>query len=286
MGPNEFITHLKESFNPEKYNYLKTITTRKAFEYFFLLILFSTLLFGLAGVVRLHRLSGFIDESFTKIEKLNVSFDVDMKEPVTISKIPLIVLDLREEEPDPNNECMLITKSSLYRKRFRPDFKDMTLFETVKYPLEGYSDLAANKDMFKTFFGLVFIILLPSILLVLYFYNMMKYFVVIMFVTLIGYAISRLNRMKMKKRVVMKVAIFTSTLLVILELLISPFFRLNILPEIIYIIYFAVCMFMISDKKYDYSKKKEKKSDAKAPAKKKGKEKSHSDDDYDIFKRF
>ncbi|MBN2422934.1 DUF1189 family protein [Candidatus Woesearchaeota archaeon] len=259
MKSREFVLILLRSFNPDNYKSLKKLPSKRAFDYFFILLLFSSLVFGLLWLIKLSSISGEIDEKFSQFNKFNISLDVKMKAPVILSKFPLVVLDLTGNRTGIGKEYILITEDFVFRKRISPDIGKFTIFKTDKQDIDNYADLLANKDLFKTLTGVLIIILLPTLFFAAYFYFIIKYLIIIFMVSFLAYAFTRLTRKKLKKREILKTALFSSTFMIVPEMVLKNFINMYFLPLVIYLIFFIVCIYMSSEKSFEVKSRHKKK---------------------------
>ena len=104
-----------------------------------------------------------------------------------------------------------------------------------------YSDLAQDFNMIKDISWVLLVFLIPSILFFIYVLYFVKYGVLILLFTLITYLVVLFSKKKHKLMQVFKVAVFSITIMVLLDI-ISPLFNLGILPFLVYIVFFIVSL--------------------------------------------
>ncbi|MBN1502790.1 DUF1189 family protein [Candidatus Woesearchaeota archaeon] len=257
MKIKEFFIVIIKSFNPDSYKELTKKKLGDAFHYLFFILILSMLLSGFIFLMKFNTITERLDKIYSQFDSFKVSFDVVQKQPVLLINDPKIVLDLTKNQANMTDEDYIITKEHLYRKKFDPDIMNFKLYSIETISLEQYEDLVTYKDKVKKFIVFILIILVPSAFLFLFTILSFKYLVEILIVTLLGVGYSTIKRYNVKSVDILKLAIYTSTLMILLELVSKPLFNLGILPLVVYLILFFVGLFMIQDRKFKVRKEKE-----------------------------
>ncbi|MBD3203147.1 DUF1189 domain-containing protein [Candidatus Woesearchaeota archaeon] len=255
MNPKDFIGLMIETLNPHHYKKLKTLSIKVAFEYFFTLLFFCIIIFNVFWIINLNSFSGKIDTSLDKFNYLNLTLNANMKEPVQILKYPEIVLYLTHNKTEYDDEFILITNQYLYIKK--PDL-NKDLFIVNKVPAEDFSDMLANKKLIKTVIGIILIAILPAVFCISYLFYLIKYVLIFFILSGLALIILRIQKNRMKKRDILKIAIFSGTFFIIPELFLKNFVDLGILFLVPYIVFLIVALKSSYEKK---SKTKEFKKD-------------------------
>ncbi len=249
MRLKEFVFLFFKSLNPLDYKMLVMRKKRDTLKYFFMLLFFCIILSGFTNLPKLSHMKQNFNATLSKFERFNITgIDIELKEPIILLNSPKIVLDLSENRSSLENENILITKSDIIWRKFKPSLWDFTLYKTETRPVEKYSNVLENANRISGIYWLLFFFLLPSIFLIIYTLNLIKYSLLIIMFTLVAYLISLILKRKVKLLLMWRVAVFSISIMVFLELVMAPLFNLGILPLLIYILMFFLAMLLTFEK--------------------------------------
>jgi hypothetical protein len=254
MRFSEFAFLFVKSLNPGDYRMLVTRKKRDTISYF-LTLLFCAIIIGfIFSIPKLMQVPNKIEATFMKFERFNITgIDIAAKEKIVLLEFPKIAVDLSGQETNMSNEYILITKSDIYRKKFKPSLFEWRLFETEEKKVTEYGDVI--QDFSKISGGtywLIFLFFLPSLLLLTYVFDLIKYSLIIGIFTVIAYLIAKIKGKKIKITGVWRAAVYSSTLMIITEVSIFQFFNYSlimaIIPLVIYFTIFLLSMLVLVEK--------------------------------------
>lgn len=229
---------LFKSLNP--YNYKELIENKfsQIIKYCFFILFFAIFLTFILLIPAIYSTNEYISQGTSHFDNIILRSDVSVKDSFNILNTPLIRF-----ENNTNNitdEFLLITPETISYKSylFFGSQKDITLKQDV--------DLASNERAKKAI-GLIFFFMLPSLLFWSIIFSMI-YFTIIIFLTLIVMLmISGILRINIGISRLLKVCMYSSTVLILLQLLLMPFFKVFALPLAIYWILILVVLFVLRD---------------------------------------
>ncbi|MBN2367556.1 DUF1189 family protein [Candidatus Woesearchaeota archaeon] len=257
MRLKEFAFLYVHALNPGNYNMLMTRKKRDALQYFFIMILFSIILGGILAIPIFITMPERIEKTLAKFDRFNITgIDIQLKEPVVLLKTPKIVLDLTANRTEIGKESILITKTEIMWKRPKLDILGFKLFNTEKRPLSDYSNVLENADRIKGLSWLLFLILLPSLFLITYVLHMVKYLVIIGLSTLFAFIFIKIKKKKPGIFKVARVAVYSITVLVFLEVVLGAYISLGIFSLLIYLLFFILCLMVITEKEFKFNLQK------------------------------
>lgn len=244
MRIKQFIFLYIKSFNPTNYKQI----AKKNFDYFLMLLFFTVIFGGIFSIPRLMHYPENIEKSLAKFNRFNITgVDIQMNEPIILLKNPKTVLDLTQDR-DITDETILITKSQIQWRRFGPSLFDLRIFKTEKKPISEYSDVLQNVNKIRGLYWLIFLVLLPSLFFLVYVLNLIKFSLLIFFSSLLAYLILKTRKKRTKFSRILTVAVYSISLMITLEIAISPLFSFGIFPLLIYLGQFTAGLYLISDK--------------------------------------
>ena len=260
MRISEFAFLLVQSLNPANYHILSQKKKREAFKYFLILLFFSLVLGFFFSIPRFMEVPNKIEGLFTKFEKFNITgVEVHAKEPIVILKYPKTVLDLTDNEVTLTDEFILITKSDIFWRKWDPNIFPFRLFEQQRKEISQYSNILENVGTIRGgAFWLLFIIFLPSLFFIAYNLNFIKYVLLILLETGIGFSVVKLKKKRVTLLKIWRTAVFSSTIMIVLEVVFSPLFNysiyFSIFPWILYLLMFYLSMLVVSEKEINLKK--------------------------------
>jgi hypothetical protein len=260
MRINEFLFMFSKALNPGDYKILISRRKRDTMKYLLMLLFFSILIGFIFSIPKIIDVPNKIEVVLQKFESFNITrVDIQTKEPIVLLDFPRTVIDLTGNTTNLTNEIFLITKSDIMWKRIDPNLFDWRFFTTEKKQVGEFSDVIQTFGKINGgTYWLLFFFFLPSLFLFVYVFNLMKYCILIGLITLIGYIVIKIKKKKTNLFGVWRTAVFSSTIMITLDMAISPLFKynfyLNVLPLLLYILMFVLAMLVISEKEIDLKK--------------------------------
>ena len=250
MTIKQFLLLFFESLNPRAYRSLISRKKRDVAKYFFVLILYCVILSGLTNIPNFVKIPSQVEGTLSKISKLNITgLDVEITEPVTLLDQPKIVIDF-----SPNltidNEWILITKENVQFKKLQ-----LKLFEpisTQEKPIEEYSNVLQSANMINGTYCIILFIMLPSLFFLSYLLNFAKYSIIVTFVLFLSFIATKILKRKIRFQNLLKSVFFASTIMIFLDIVISPLINLSIVP---FLLYLGILSLVLKDEKH-YPQKK------------------------------
>ena len=244
MDIKQFIYLYIKSFNPTNY---KEIIRKKNYDYFLMLIFILVILGGIFSIPRIIHYPENIEESLAKFNRFNITgIDIQTSEPIILLRNPKTVLDLTQDR-ELTNETILITKSQIQWKKFRPSLFNMEIFKTEKKPISEYSNVLENANKIKGLYWLIFIVLLPSLFFLVFILNFVKFFVIVILFSLLAYLLLKTRYKRTRFTKILRIAIFSVSLMMTLEIAIAPLFSFGIIPFILFLIQFSTGIYLTTE---------------------------------------
>lgn len=223
---NEFITTVTTSLNPKKYDLLEIRPLGAAVGYFFAMVFAAFALMAVLWLPNALTLGDYIGEQFDRFEELTIEVVYDQKEPIVITKdYPLITIDTMHPYDDIEQGILLITENKTF---YRPlPFMESSVIEDTE-------NLAETNDQTTAFLTIAVLMMLPAMLAFAYAYFAIKYLLIALVATVLGYIFIGLIRFQISFEQLFKTALYASTIMVLIGLLTKPF-----IPDIAYLDYLA-----------------------------------------------
>lgn len=273
MALKELFYTIFKSLNPESYDELTHRPLSDSIKYFFFITFVSLLIMFVLLIPAFYSFPGYWNDKVANFEELDINFSFQLKQPFYLLDDPTI----RVEQSGSNltDARVLLTEDGIF-------YKSMIFFGNKKViPLHETYSLADEQPNVSrlTFF------ILPSLV----FWSMVFftiYFIVIIIISiLLSGVIAWLLGSRIHPSKVVRIGLYASTILVLLQLLLIPFLRTMFIPIIVYWLLLLIILFLFKDehqshgsyvtsgnsKKDIFSKKKIYEDDDSSPAIKKKK---------------
>lgn len=235
MAFKELFYTIFKSLNPESYDELIHRRLSNSIKYFFFITFLSLMLACILLLPALYSMPGYWNDKVSNFEELNINFSFQLKDSFYLLDDPAI----RVEQKGSNltDARVLITEDGIFYKSF-------ILFGQKKViPLH---DSYYLKGQQKTFSKLMFFIAPAIIFWTSVFFTL--YFIVIVLVSVL---LSTIIAWSLGSRIrfitVLKVGLYSSTILVLLQLLLLPFLRTVFIPLIAYWLLLLIILFLLRD---------------------------------------
>lgn len=226
-----------KSLNPEAYTDLLERKLTNVFKYFLFLLFISFFLFFLILIPVFYSIPSYFDSKLSKFEELNVNFSFKIKEPFYLSESPAI----RVEQSGSNltNTNILITEDGIFYKSF------FYFGEKKVIPLREHYDLTQEKSKFLK----VLLFIIPSIFFWGMLFFIFYFLLIILFTILISFVILMIINYNIGFVKLLKLCLYSSTILVFSQLLILPFIKSIIMPLVAYWLLILLILFLYKDEK-------------------------------------
>ncbi|MEM4267965.1 MAG: DUF1189 family protein [Candidatus Woesearchaeota archaeon] len=250
-----FIKTIAHSLYPSKYPQLVSRTFRMALDYFFTLVFLSVFIVFLVSVYKFASFQYNLDKELEKFEKLEVKVDFKVSEPVKLGNSFVI-----DNERNYTNEELLITQRGVFSKPLLCILlQPVCLFDKKTRFKEGssLSNVLQHKDALKRAALLTLVIMLPGLLLLFFAFYALKFLLTVFIAALVAFIVTRLSRYEVTFKQLILCAIYSSTILIIFEVLNLYFAYFYLIPLIAYIIMFTICIMLIGEREHVYQKKED-----------------------------
>jgi hypothetical protein len=250
MFIKEVIFTIFKSLNPDSIKELIEGKLKDSLKYFSFLVLFALILASLLLLPKLVTFQKTIDEKFSKFDYFNISIKQKMNSPLILTEnpFPKIVIDTTQDR-NLTDEDLLITENKIIRKG---------LFKEETTEIESFSNILYNKDKIQKFVIYASIIMVPSLFVIAYLFYFIKFMLIILAAWAIAILILKLTKHKFKLARIFKIAVYSSTIMILLEMISMPFVRLRLIPLLIFLGIFGIAVWMNVEKEFVIKHKKEK----------------------------
>ena len=210
---NFFILLLK-SLNPKYYQDLGEKDIKSAIKYFLALLLFSFIIMSIISIPKLMLIKSDLEKDTLQISKLDIEAKLETSGPILIPNgRPVISLDTTGNRTL-DTEAILITDDTVHYRLFGKEY------ETKMGKYEFTEDkTVASKLIIK-----IVLFIMPSILTFYYIIYLLKYLLIIIPISFLASVFAKIVKNKVKFKQAISLSIYTSTIMVLLEILAIPFF--------------------------------------------------------------
>ena len=216
----------------------------------------------------------FITQKESNIQNFDVNVSVQFKNSFNLINDPFIqVANSDDTNISFHNQRALITEEGIYYRQF-------FFFGSVeKMTFEKNSNLA-DSEKFSASFEKTLIFLLPSLLFWGFLFFVVYFAIIILVTFVLGLIFGSLFRVMIEPLRMFKTSIYSATILIALQLILMPFYRLIWLPLIAYWLLFIIIIFLLKDETVPHGKSRVF-TDSKADSKRNIFSNSKNDSDYD-----
>ncbi len=218
----QFFKEALSCFYPPRYKILCTKKVRSSLKFMSIILLLTFLIAGVLYLPKLFTLKSSIEDQLDNFVLFNIQANFTTSAPIKIPfSRPLFIID-SEESHNISNELFIVSKDSI-KYRF---------FGKKSLPLSDFKDVKVNKKRVSAFFSILFILLLPSIFIILYIKFWIKYFLLIYLMSFILFILFELTHWRLKFKQILNVACHTAIIMIVIELVSVPFGTAYLLPLI------------------------------------------------------
>lgn len=230
------------TLNPNIYKGLVLKSYKQTISYLFLIILFFSFFTFLIFIPQIIGFYKNVNSNLDNISILDLEFNAQTNGEVILLSNPKIVIDSARNST--KGEYILIGKDKIYKKG---------LFGYKEY--SNKADIVNILKQSKFQIIIISLIILPTIFLFHYLINLIKYFFLIMFFSIIGFLVIKLTNSNIKIKQLINTSIYSLTILLLLKL--GLFFNQTLklyIPIIIYSLWYVLVLILLQDTKIEYTK--------------------------------
>ncbi len=236
------------SLNPNSYKNLSSRKISDAFNHFFLVLIFSLIIFVILFVPFMLSFSSSLEKDFGKIDSFVVDVNLSAAQPITILSHPFVMIDLQKENL--TSEQVLINENFL---QYRPYY----FFGKKTVSLDEFKDLKLHQEKAMTIMVLLFVFMLPAILVLFFLVFAIKNLLLALILSIIGFIIFRISRYDIKFFSLLKTGLYASTILFIPELGLLLFYPVFLITTALYVLLFILGSWSIAKKRFSIKKSKQ-----------------------------
>jgi len=226
-GQITFLKSFFKSMNPGAYEELVEEPMKKSMKYVPKLIFFGFIIMILLSIPYMMTLPSYINNEFSKFSSFKVTTDINTTSPVILTdKFNFLRVDTTQNATIGNSK-ILLTKNSVQNKPLPClAFDALCIFypNTIEIKdTKGYSNILSYKEEYSNLAFFIILAMLPSILLILYLYNLIKFSAIIFIAAGFSFIITRSIRYYTTFSQLLKVSIYAITITVMIDLVTRPF---------------------------------------------------------------
>ncbi|MEK6962823.1 MAG: DUF1189 family protein [Nanoarchaeota archaeon] len=240
MDWRDYFSLFLKSFNPRSYKFLADRFLNDVVRYWFFLLVFSFAVMLILFIPILATLSSDLQEKANQIDDFSMDGHITLTKPLVLIQDPLILMDFNRTYP--TNEKVLITKDSLFFKKYYWFEYEQVVFSDIK-------NLRNPEAIGLMAFAALLII--PSLLLLVFLVFLIKDSLIVLVIAALGFAAAYLLKYRVSFGKSVRIAIFAGTLLVFLEFALFPFWRSFWIPFLIFVIYYGMAIAQVGEEKFE-----------------------------------
>ena len=212
----EFFATAGKAFYPNAYGLLNKRKVKQALSYLFSFVFVCFAVMAILSIPKLLVMPTYIEKQMAKFNQFGITVNVDTKEPVLITNSsPYLIADTTGKYNNLSIGKFLLTKDSLYYQKFG---------RQKVLNLGDYSNFVGKETRLNRLWFCVFIFMMPSIALFLYAIYLIKYIFIILLSALIAFGVTRAVKVAMEFKKLVVVAVYSSSIMIALEIITIPFF--------------------------------------------------------------
>jgi hypothetical protein len=227
------------AFSLFKYEMLSKKSIEEGIKYFFILITIMLTISLLLSTKNFLEIPNSLKTELSKVEEFKIDIDYNSSEPLYFpSKNPY--LSIVNNISESKGKLVIYDGELLYKP---------LPFITKNISFHEYNDLKQSSSEVAKIFGIILILILPTLLIYLYAYHIIRYFIIALIISLVAKIILLITRKRIKYKRLFSATLFSLTPLIILERLITPFYSsITYILLILYVIwYILVCVELVEE---------------------------------------
>lgn len=235
MALKDMFYNVFKSLNPESYEELTQRPTYHAIKYFFFVCVLTLFFMFIILIPAIFSFSNNWGDTVSNFNVLDLNVSFQLKQSFYLSEDPVI----RVEQSGSNitGSRILISQDGIF-------YKSYFFFGEKKFVPLSQSYVEDDSNISK-----LFIFLLPSIAFWTMIFFMVYFVIIILISALLCGMIAAIIGLRIKFSKILKISIYASTILILVQLLLIPFFRTFIIPIIAYWLLLAIIIFVFRDER-------------------------------------
>jgi hypothetical protein len=232
-----FFRTLGDSFRFSSYEQLAEEKPAKSVKYFLLVMVVATVLMFLAAIPAFMNFSKNVDAVIDNFNSISIKINASSKGPVIIfpdDKAKEITIDWDSNATELERGKIIIAKDRYVKK---------TMLGSQYVNLSGFSNVLEHKEAYNNALMLLVIFLIPSMVVGAYVFFGIKFFIIILLASIIGFIISRVLRFSIELKNCFNLAVYAFTIAIFIEMVTfvyninMPYFRIEWIGYAISIVY-------------------------------------------------
>jgi len=209
------------SANPAEFEKLTHKPIAKAFKHTLFILFICFIIMSILALPKIISIKSNLENQFSHFDKLTLNIEAEMNSPLVFTeKDSQIVIDTNNQL-NMSKEKLLITKDYIYYKPYN---------SIKKINTSDFKNLLENKEKTSNILSFLIILALPSILLTSYILYSIKYLFIAIVFTLLGFIIARLRINPIKFKQILKIALYSTTSIILIEVISVPFSTSYLFP--------------------------------------------------------
>ncbi len=239
----KFYKKIFGSLNPFNYADYAEFPIRLSFSYFASVIFSAMVVMVLLFIPAVVSWPDVLSNEMEKFSNFKVSVNATTTEPLKFpNENPFLVINSKSNF---SSDAPVVVDESKFYYKF--------IFNRYMIDFTGNSDIKANKEKYIPIILTLFLLMMPTILLVMYFWFLIKFLAIILAATVTLFVITRLVKYDISFKRITNIAFRASTLTVMASIIIIPFaistYYLEFAPFLVYLVLGIVFAGKDSDKK-------------------------------------
>ncbi len=239
----QFIRSFFYSFWPDNYHMFTNKRLSHAVSYILTLLIIAFVLTSLLFMVDIAQIQDRLTTEIEKIDELEVGLNFNLTEPIVLPEHNVIVMSKRNY----TDENLLINENGIYRKSLSCMVLGRLCVSNKPKAVE-FSDLEDTEYLLKLVRDILYL-LLPVFLVAYFVLYILKYMFLIVLFAIVAYLVVLLARYRFPFRKSLNAAIYSSTIMIVLDLVKLDFVSFYFIPVLAYVVLFGLSIVLVSEKK-------------------------------------
>jgi len=242
-GGDGFFRTLGSAFSFSEYEWLAEKKPSDSIRYFLKLMALATVLMFIAAVPAFINFSKNIDKVIDNFDSLKITVNASSKGPIIFfpgDRHREVTFDWESNATSLEHGKYLVAKDRVIKK---------TLIGSQYTNISGYSDVIEHRELYRASAMILAAFLMPSLVVGAYVFFGIKFFLMVLLLAAAALVITRIIRFDVEFRQCLTIAVYASTIGIILAMALFPyniripqipFFRIEWLGYALSLIYFIV----------------------------------------------
>lgn len=248
-----FLGLLIRTVNPLSYKKICTASFGQGLRFYLHLLLFSFLLFFLFTVPYLFNFYEEMRAETNNLNSFSLAPQLDVNQTIEFEDFDLVVANEKAYE----GEFLLITQQSIFWKNNLCLFSKLACFannDPHQVEFSRAQQLVEDRDTFTNVIFFFILLMLPGIFLSLFFYHLVKFFLVIVLYFFIGYIYTMLIRYEIHTRQLFLVAVYSMSITIVVETVFGIYYDTYYIPYALSFVLFIVSNYLVAEKPFHHFK--------------------------------